>query len=226
MAKFCTECGAPLEDNAKFCVECGATVPEERIKVNSVSEPPQSNSQQVVPQVIIRENDSGSKGVIVLLLIIIVILAVGGSYLYLDSQQEPAAVVVHHDKAPSVPKEKTDGEREYVTAAVTAFRENEESLASLAAAINSGSYSQVSLLNMASDTVHKVNTHRAQVQQKASSVDASVSKDINEMFDIEVKRVECMRQGIQGNTDQYRVGGEYYDQFQLRFETLKGRYGL
>ena len=32
MAKFCTNCGAPLKDGAKFCESCGEKIPEQQIK--------------------------------------------------------------------------------------------------------------------------------------------------------------------------------------------------
>ncbi|WP_303816840.1 zinc ribbon domain-containing protein [Selenomonas ruminantium] len=230
MAGFCTNCGAPLEEKAKFCVECGATVPKEMPAANPVSEPQPPIRQQAVPQMIIREDNSDNKGVIALLLIIIVLLVVGGGYLFLDNRQQPAVNVVHQDKSPNTKQDKNanmkpDGEREYVSAAAAAFRENEESLASLAAAINSGSYSKENLLNMVSSTVKKMNTNISKLQ-KSASADAAVSREINELFEIETKRAECMRQGIQGNVDQYRVGGEYYDQFQIRFKSLKSKYNL
>ncbi len=230
MAGFCTKCGAPLEDEAKFCVECGATVLREMPVANPTIEPQPPIRQQAVPQMIIRESNNDNKGVIALLLIIIVLLVAGGGYFYLDNKQQPAVNVVHQDKSPNTKQDrnankKPDGEREYVSAAVAAFRENEESLASLAAAINSGSYSKENLLNMVSSTVQKINTNRSKVQQSASA-DVAVSREVNELLEIEAKRAECMRQGVQGNVDQYRVGGEYYDQFQLRFESLKSKYNL
>ena len=222
MAGFCTHCGAPLEGDAKFCVECGASAVREKTK--PVPAPQPLVMQQPAPRVVV-QSDSSNKGVITLLLVIIVMLAVGGGYLYMENSQQPAAVAVTQHKV-SAQAEKRDGTREYAAAAVAAFRENEESLTSLAAAINSGSYSQPSLLNMASNTMNKINARRTNAQQKSSSADASMAREINDMFDLEAKRAECMRQGIKGNMDQYRIGGEYYDQFQVRFEALKGRYSL
>ena len=224
MSGFCTQCGAKLEDDANFCVECGFTAVREAPQHAPAPQP--VVMQPPVPQVVIRQGDSANKGVIVLLLVIIVMLALGGGYLYMDNnKQQPMVAALHQTKSPADKPKKNDT-REYAVAAVGAFRENEESLAALAAAINSGGYSQSNLLNMVSDTMNKVNTRRSSVQQKSASADAAVTKEVNEMFDIEAKRVECMRQGIQGNTDRYRIGGEYYDQFQVRFEALKGRYGL
>ena len=173
------------------------------------------------------------KTIIAILLVIISLLAVVGSYIFTD-RQEVAVAPVRHEKNPSdteksqkeTRQKERQKEREYVVAAVTSFRDNEEALAALAAAINSGSYSQGILLDRASSTIQKVNTSRAGLQKKADGTNADLSREINELLDIEVKRAECMRQGLQGDTDQYRVGGEYYDQFQVRFEALKGHYGL
>ena len=43
MAKFCTNCGATLDDDKKFCTECGASVNES--PAGAAAPPPQAAPQ-------------------------------------------------------------------------------------------------------------------------------------------------------------------------------------
>ena len=50
MAKFCTNCGAPLKEGAKFCSSCGERVPEQRPASASPAAPePEKNVPQAPP---------------------------------------------------------------------------------------------------------------------------------------------------------------------------------
>ena len=46
MARFCSSCGAPLNDGAKFCGKCGAA---QAVNQNSASPPPQQNYNRPNP---------------------------------------------------------------------------------------------------------------------------------------------------------------------------------
>jgi len=48
MAKFCKQCGAPVEDNAKFCAGCGAVI--EAQQQQYAAPPPQPQQQYAAPQ--------------------------------------------------------------------------------------------------------------------------------------------------------------------------------
>ena len=221
MARFCTHCGAPMGDNVKFCTNCGAGAPHR--------EP----AQPAAPRPVFVETSSNG-GVITLLLVIIVLLVAGGSYLYFTNQQEaqqpePATaqpVAVAAQEQPSREQTQAAQRKIYIGQAVSLLAANEDALADLASTINSGRYDRSYLLNYEANTMNAIKNRRQSWQSDNNLNDNALVNEIDTLFSMQIKRADCMRQGIQGDTAQYAVGGQYYDQFQSHFADLKSRYGL
>ncbi len=224
MAGFCTKCGAPLEDDANFCTSCGSVA-----KITPQPELPAPASKQPVTG----QPTSANNSVIVLLLVIIVLLLAGGAYMIYRNQQTPdVATVPQKTSAPSATESnlKTDDTQRRRKACIKSVAEalaaNETELADFAGKINSGQFSNSSLLDYESNVIKAIEKRHRVWNKDGIINDSELIAEVEGMFSLQAKRAECMRQGILGNTGQYAMGGQYYDQFQSRFEIFKRSFNL
>ena len=243
MAKFCMKCGAKLEGNVKFCKACGTPV-------DGSTSQPVSTGVPVSTQVrLTKSNHTGSqssnKGLIAVLVLVIIALCGGGGYYFYHTQQmaaqeaasraeeqkaaeEKAAAeaAAAKEAADKEAKEKKEKATAYARAAVSGLNENEETLSSLASNINSGRYSPSQLLRMATNASSQIERNRNNMKNKEQVDDAALINAADELFSIQSKRAACMSKGIQGETDQYRIGGNYYDEYQRKSNAFKQKYGI
>ncbi len=248
MAKFCMKCGAKMAENEKFCKACGSPV-DGSTKKTTVAKPTavaasrneqvrQRNAMQVKTQ-------SSNKGLIAVLVLVIIALCGGGGYYYYHTQQIAAQEAAVRDEEQKASEEKAAAEasaakeaaekeaqakKEKVMAcarsAVSELNENEETLSSLATSINSGRYPPIQLLRMATEASSKIERNRNNMKNKEQVDDAALINEADELFSIQSKRAACMSKGIQGETDQYRIGGNYYDEYQSKLNAFKQKYGI
>lgn len=234
MAKFCMKCGAKMAENEKFCKACGSPV-DGSTKKTTVAKPTavaasrneqvrQRNAMQVKTQ-------SSNKGLIAVLVLVIIALCGGGGYYYYHTQQIAAQEAAVRDEEQKASEEKeAQAKKEKVMAcarsAVSELNENEETLSSLATSINSGRYPPIQLLRMATEASSKIERNRNNMKNKEQVDDAALINEADELFSIQSKRAACMSKGIQGETDQYRIGGNYYDEYQSKLNAFKQKYGI
>ena len=248
MSKFCMKCGARLEENVKFCKSCGTpvdgTARKEESRHDVSTAPPRLEpvrQEKAAPA----NTQGSSKGIIALLVLVIIALCGGGGYYYYHSQQmaaqeaaskaeeqqaaeeksaaETAAAKEAADKETKAKQEKVTA---YARAAIKELNENEEALSTLASNINSGRYIPSQLLRMATDASSQIERNRNNMK-KAEQVDnAALINEVDDLFSIQSKRAACMSKGIQGETDQYRIGGNYYDEYQSKVNAFKQKYGI
>lgn len=230
MAGFCTQCGAQLEDDASFCTACGSSVTVQQEPEPVLAVP---TSQPVAAQTNYSQTNSGNKAIIALLLVIILLLLAGGGYMFYQNQQaanvslsderEKPAVTVQ-DKKSQEAGENKEQRRAYVKKAIADLTDNEEALSNLAAMINSGQNNSNDLLKMESHAMNNIQKRHNELNAGFNINDSELIEEVEALFSFQEKRAECMRQGIMGNSDQYRIGSQYYDQFQSRFKKFKGSY--
>ena len=248
MAKFCMKCGASLEENVKFCKACGAPV-DGIVKIKEPSQPARVNQTQSEPvrttKAAPAKTQSSNKGIIVILVLVIIVLCGGGGYYYYHTQQIAAQEVAAKAAEQKAAEEKAAAEEAaakeaaekeaqakkkkitaYARAAISELNENEETLSTLAANINSGRYVPSQLLRMATNVSSKIEKNRNNMKNKEQVDDATLINEVDELFSIQSKRASCMSKGIQGETDQYRIGGNYYDEYQSKFNAFKQKYGI
>lgn len=243
MAKFCMKCGASLEENVKFCKACGTPV-NGTVKRAEASLPDSATSRmesQVRNKKAMPVKSQGSnQGLVVVLILIIIALCGGGGYYFYHTQQlatQEAALRAEEQKAAedkAAAKETADKEAQakkekvtaYARAALGELNENEETLSTLASNINSGRYTRPQLLRMVTDASSQIEKHRNNMKNKAQVDDATLINEVDELFSIQSKRAACMSNGIQGEKDQYRIGGNYYDEYQSKSNVFKQKYGI
>ena len=254
MANFCINCGAPLEDGAKFCTNCGAA--REGDKISSLNGKQNSLDPKIRRMQIDRPlNNQGSgsnKNIMIGVLIgLLIILGAGCGYYYYTAQQSALEIATktaaekaaqeqaQKDKADAdTAKAKADkttvdssvkdqGNRNAVYARATLSRldSGEAALSELASKINSGTYPRNVLLRQEANLVEGIENRRSALQNEVQA-DASIVSRANDLFSIQIKRANCMARGIQGEQDQYRIGGNYYDQFQDQYAAFKQDTGL
>lgn len=248
MAKFCMKCGASLEENVKFCKACGTPVngtvkrAEASLPVSGTSRmESQVRNKKAMPV----KSQGSNQGLVAVLILIIIALCGGGGYYFYHTQQlaaQEAAVRAEEQKAAedkaaaeaAAAKEAADKEAQakkekvtaYARAAVSELNENEETLSTLASNINSGRYTRPQLLRMVTNASSQIEKHRNNMKNKAQVDDATLINEVDELFSIQSKRAACMSKGIQGEKDQYRIGGNYYDEYQSKSNVFKQKYGI
>ncbi len=122
---------------------------------------------------------------------------------------------------------KDQGNRNAVYARATLSRldSGEAALSELASKINSGTYPRNVLLRQEANLVGDIENRRSALKNEVQA-DASIVSRANDLFSIQIKRANCMARGIQGEQDQYRIGGNYYDEFQAQYAAFKQDTGL
>ncbi len=183
---------------------------------------------------------SSHRGIKLLLLLIAFLLGWNG-YLMMSSRSEPVRTVQEQAQTPAREQEKSQSapvqakekkvekkspKISYIEHTVASLSSNEETLADLASKINSGKYAAADLLNYDKQAKDLIQKRYLDLQKQFAIDDPALKREAEELFSLQVRRVECMRQGIMGNQEQYGVGSRYYDQFQERYESLKQRITL
>lgn len=56
--------------------------------------------------------------------------------------------------------------------------------------------------------------------------DEDLKNTVSRLYDLEIKRTNCMLRGLRGETSAYAEGGGYYDEFYVKYDKFKQNYGL
>lgn len=246
MARFCMNCGAKLEADDAFCPSCGHAVEKESQGTPSASQAPQAVATEPVSPVeppatpqparppqgaSATPPSSSAKGgpnwTAIVAIVAITVVAAFGIYLYHDnSASAPAQKMETVAKKSSSDISPAERDKEaaamatiseaYEREAITCLHQGEEDLAALASAINSGQYSKGELLQREKETAAAIESRKKKVDAMKQPLEKTVTLT-HELFDIQAKRAECMAKGVRGDTNQFAVGGKYYDEFQTKF---------
>lgn len=247
MARFCMNCGAKLEADDAFCPSCGHAVEKESQGAPSASQAPQAAATEPVspveppatPQPALPTqgpsatppSSTSAKGgpnwTAIVAIVAISLVAAFGIYLYHDnSAAAPAQKVETVAKKSSSDASPAERDKEagamatiseaYEREAITGLNQGEKDLAALASAINSGQYSKGELLQREKETASAIESRKKKVDAMKQPLEKTVTLT-HELFDIQAKRAECMAKGVRGDTNQFAVGGKYYDEFQTKF---------
>ncbi len=234
------KCGAELEGNVKFCKSCGHPVDGKKTAeiVNTAggvtSKKPSHGGAK----------SSGGNGFLIAVLVFIIIaLCGGGGYYYYHTQQvaaqekeqkaaeekaaaeEAAAKEAAAKEAEA--KEAADKKQQmsaYAQSVVVELNKNEQALSSLASDINSGRYPKDRLLRFATNVSSQIEKGRNDAKSKNQVNDVTMINEVDDLFSIQNKRAACMSKGIQGDRDQYRIGGNFYDEYQNKMNAFKKKY--
>lgn len=245
MARFCMNCGAKLEADDAFCPSCGHAVEKESQGTPSASQAPQAVATEPVSPVeppatpqparppqgpsATPLSPSSAKGgpnwTAIVAIVAITVVAAFGIYLYHDNSASAPAqkveTVAKKSSSDNSPAERDKGamatiSEAYEREAITCLHQGEEDLAALASAINSGQYSKGELLQREKETAAAIESRKKKVDAMKQPLEKTVTLT-HELFDIQAKRAECMAKGVRGDTNQFAVGGKYYDEFQTKF---------
>ena len=247
MAKFCIKCGAPVEDGSKFCTKCGAVM--DGVKLSNLHEKGNADGSKMGQMEIQKSGNNQGNGsnkniMIGILIALLVLIGAGSGYYYYTVQQSTAEMATKSAaekatqeqaakdkteadkaKADSSAKEQKNHNEAYARAAVSRLDSGEAALSEFASKINSGTYPKSVLLKQESNLVEDIENRRGTLKNEVQP-DAGVVSTANELFSIQIKRANCMAKGIQGEQDQYRIGGNYYDQFQAKYADFKKDNGV
>lgn len=250
MAKFCMNCGTKLEADDRFCPSCGTAVEEMDTSENagelansqqqmtptttsvnsaSVMSRPQNGQQKdsSVPRV---SANGLMNGKTIAAIAAIAVVAMVGVFLYhgndtstpsqkMETVAKTSSSNVQAQQNAAQDRHKRH-QQAYLKAAAERLEQNEETLAKLAKAINSGKYSTGDLLAMVKKTFVSLNDNKNAVVEMQHTEDDNAAM-ISRLFDLQGMRAVCMEQGVKGDTNQYAVGGKYYDEFQEKFAAFK-----
>lgn len=235
MERFCPKCGAPLRESSKFCQKCGQSIAmtnEAIPKVQSMSMNTKNN------------NNKESKNLITILVIIVLLLGAGGGYYYTQMQQqqeqaladkkaaeddaaranaeaEVAKSAAEQAKSDNEIKIRKEKDKAYIKNAIVRLEQGETDLANLSSSINSGKNTKAYLLRVESNIVSAIEGRRSNLKQQVQPETASLINEADILFSLQINRANCMFKGIQGDTSQYAVGGNYYEEFQNKYNVLK-----
>ena len=246
MAKFCKNCGAPLDEGIKFCKSCGTAVAANSSSGNGVqqvgsTEPGRqegaSYSMANTHKQMGAEHSKNKQFVIIGLLIAILVAAAGGGYYYYHQQQVKIEQMQAEQAAAEEAKAKKEAEEKaakeqndkqqaqitsaYIQKALSQLDAGERDLKSLADMINSGVYMTSTLLNEEANVVSRIEGRRADLKKMTAPADSSIVNDVEALYSIQTQRANFMAKGIQGDTSQYAVGGNYYDQYYAKLDAFK-----
>ena len=96
-ARFCSECGAQLEEGTFFCGECGAKVTE--AKKQQKNEPPTTETEHKHNEASTKNSSSNNSGLWLILGIVILII-IGGTYIFIEQQNQSTYVKLDKNEAP------------------------------------------------------------------------------------------------------------------------------
>lgn len=248
MAKFCMKCGAKLADHDTLCPSCGQPVgkpagvrPLQPNQQNVRPMAPNQNRMQQPAYAPQPQRAGGPNWTAIVGIIAVAVVAIAGLFFYYNSTKQEAAQPVQttqtadsssgdtQKKDNPAPAAKSQDNADthlqtihnaYISSTSTLLSQGEQDLANLAAAINSGSYTHASLLDREAQVASSIRRRQADAgrleQPEAGTVNAA-----NNLFDIQLRRAECMARGVRGDTNQFAVGGNYYDEFQAKFATFQ-----
>lgn len=236
MAEFCGKCGAVLELNAKFCKKCGASIVEplkKGIAVNNDTDGERSYNKLTIIAIVVA-------------IIVFFAMGAGGYYVYTQNQKtitteknassnsqkeqdkknSDVKGIINtaspdvYDRNAKAEDEKKSKVSYYAKSAITSLSYNEKTLKQVADYINSGKYDKDFLLNRVKGCQNEMKSQILILKESKNRI-SEIDGLIDNLYDLQQKRLECMRKGIMGDKSQFAVGGQYYEEYQTKLKQLE-----